>query len=787
MPKSKKSDTVGEACPSIDHDQDHETPLGTESNQPKKSRAATKSDKSRKSNRSGRDTSHDSSATLKPADAKKSKTTSKSRKSRESNKADEGCHDTDHEQHANGKSEESRPKVAPRTDKSWKSNRSALETSHDSSATLNPADVKKSGTASKARKSRGSNKTDEGFYDTDHEHSSNDKSKESKKPMPSPRSRKSKDSSQTGEVCPDPEHEPSKSPEHSRLKIPSKSRKSRESNKTEEGCPDVDHELSSSAEDPKSNSSPKSRKPHSNDTEEQCPDTDHDPSTSPGKTSKYKTEERNQDLSEPQECHHADHQQPVDSPKSSTLATKSDKVETQQKAAKNEPGSSSKQAKQSSSETKKSKISSKSKMMGKLKKSKFDEECVDGDHGSSAENPKKDKKPKKEKKPKGEKTDKKDKKSGKAATSEDNCVETDHWPSSSDAKKLKKLIESREGKAKRQIEKGEKSIEKMEKSRTSSSSKSKSQKDCTCVQEHDLADCDVVQTNDGAASRKVSKSDLSTAPRTPAQAFPRGIQIMAKNTNTLEGGFPYPKELAPFEISKEDWARFCAKLTESLGKQKIAYAIEKVLDICAEEDVKFFRPKGFIMRLDMPGEEQYGLDIMDIYHSQLGNVHTDNFTTMPPNSKEYSGAIKHKHHVRERTKDRKHLETVREKAFRSTRLMLDPIIVLQDPHLATQRGWARWIIACNQAQKLAAEAPPKRMDNKPWYGYFPARWDRWPPSKHLYYDRFRGSSHALGTKSSPAICLIPDYDSMDQRGNPYTSPVIPCDEVEFAVLHPDQQ
>lgn len=188
---------------------------------------------------------------------------------------------------------------------------------------------------------------------------------------------------------------------------------------------------------------------------------------------------------------------------------------------------------------------------------------------------------------------------------------------------------------------------------------------------------------------------------------------MAKNTDSLNRGFPYPKELAPFGISKEDWAIFCAKLAGPLAKRNIAYAIEEVLDICAEEDVKFFRPKGFIMRLDMPGEEHYGLDIMDIYHAQLGRVHTDNFTTSPPISKEYSGAIKHKHNTRERSKDRKHLESLRKKAFKSTRLLLDPIVVLKDAHLATQRGWARWIIARNEAQKLAAEAPPKRVDNKP--------------------------------------------------------------------------
>ncbi|KAH7310947.1 hypothetical protein BKA65DRAFT_352796, partial [Rhexocercosporidium sp. MPI-PUGE-AT-0058] len=99
---------------------------------------------------------------------------------------------------------------------------------------------------------------------------------------------------------------------------------------------------------------------------------------------------------------------------------------------------------------------------------------------------------------------------------------------------------------------------------------------------------------------------------------------------------------------------------------------------------------GFIMRVDMPGEEQYGLDIMDIYHPKPGSIHTDNFATIPPHSKEFSGVIKHHHHIRKRTKDRKHLETLRDEAFRSTRLILDPVIVLKDPELATKRGWARW-------------------------------------------------------------------------------------------------
>lgn len=235
---------------------------------------------------------------------------------------------------------------------------------------------------------------------------------------------------------------------------------------------------------------------------------------------------------------------------------------------------------------------------------------------------------------------------------------------------------------------------------------------------------------------------------------------MAKHTDTLAGGFPYPKEMMAFAISKERWAKFCSDLTAPLATKKIPYVIEEILDICTTWDVKYFRPKGFIVRLDMPGEEKYGLEFLDIYHSRLGAIHTDNLTAVAPREAEHTGAIKHKHHVRERRKDRKHLETLREKAFRSTRLMIDPVVVLKDPSLAEQRGWTRWISACKVAHDLAEEAPPKRKDNQPWYGYSPVRMDRWPPSKHLYYDRFRGSALTSGSKKRSFTYVVPDHDSV---------------------------
>lgn len=273
---------------------------------------------------------------------------------------------------------------------------------------------------------------------------------------------------------------------------------------------------------------------------------------------------------------------------------------------------------------------------------------------------------------------------------------------------------------------------------------------------HTIDDCAGVPNTDGPSSRKQSVTALrdaesegikaktiiriaKTLKPSPDKAFPRGLQLLAKNTDTLLGGFPYVKELAAFDIRKSDWDSFCKKLTEPLAKKGIAYAIESVLDVCADYDVNFFRPRGFMMRLDMPGEEKYGLELLDIYHiPTTRSNHTDNLTALPSSTREYTGIIKHKQHKPSRTNAKRHLANIRKKAFCSTRIMLDPIIVLNDFELASERGWARWIVACKEAQQLAKKTPIVK-DNKPLFGYFPVRYDRWPPSKHLYYERFRGT------------------------------------------------
>jgi hypothetical protein len=89
--------------------------------------------------------------------------------------------------------------------------------------------------------------------------------------------------------------------------------------------------------------------------------------------------------------------------------------------------------------------------------------------------------------------------------------------------------------------------------------------------------------------------------------LPRGLIIMARKTNHLRRGFPYPKLLLQCGITKAQWKLVCKALVATLDPgwwsywrehRGIAYELEKVLDIAAALDQKFFRPKGLVMRLD---------------------------------------------------------------------------------------------------------------------------------------------------------------------------------------------
>ncbi|CAG8948943.1 hypothetical protein HYFRA_00002071 [Hymenoscyphus fraxineus] len=319
---------------------------------------------------------------------------------------------------------------------------------------------------------------------------------------------------------------------------------------------------------------------------------------------------------------------------------------------------------------------------------------------------------------------------------------------------------------------------------------------------------------DGSKEKKSKKKDKNcseNASQEPSEAIatgavdlPRGLMVMAYNSNDLTKGFPYPKVLSGFGLSKENWETFVMGITAPTRAWReqcrgLAYEIENILDIVHEWDVQYFRKKGFLVRLDMPGEEKYGLDFMDLYYEGTGNRKTFNV------AHGISGVL-HKDKMKE-TKA-KNLTRIREKGFISTRIVMDPIAILDNETLYEQRGWLRWDQACTHAKNAQineAQAPKVPMKNEPYKpydeaensGFKPrARVDRWPTSKHFYYERFRArhiqfstndgyrrGSYSSGYRTYYSF-WFPDGDSMDQRTGGADNSVLPCDDLPQEFVMP---
>lgn len=184
-------------------------------------------------------------------------------------------------------------------------------------------------------------------------------------------------------------------------------------------------------------------------------------------------------------------------------------------------------------------------------------------------------------------------------------------------------------------------------------------------------------------------------------------------------------------------------------------------------DKTYFRKKGLIARIDMPGEEKYGIDFMDL----SGGRRTYNVAHA------FEGKIKEEKKKFKDTKESR-LKRARLSAYSGTRIVLDPVSVLNNTKLAWERGWTQWIEVCAYAEQAMREKRPVPVDNKPWdFNKIPTkRVDGWPPSKHLYYDRFRGHNLDIEGYDEHYDFFIPDEDSMDKRG--FDQSIISCDMVE---------
>jgi len=214
-------------------------------------------------------------------------------------------------------------------------------------------------------------------------------------------------------------------------------------------------------------------------------------------------------------------------------------------------------------------------------------------------------------------------------------------------------------------------------------------------------------------------------------------------------GFPYPRAvMLKYGVTEHHWKSFCETMhdvvrayaadapwfgavkTDGEDGADIPTLIDLILDKVSEWDTSFFRPKGLLVRLDMPGEARFGLTNMDIWHKTLGAPgHIDNCQgILSQNTFQFEEGD-----IRGRKTKSRHLRKLLEITYSSTRLVFDEVTVLQDVKTAYERGWMVWNASCHWARILKGQ--PKAFPG----GFAAARADRWPRSKHFYYERFVGT------------------------------------------------
>ncbi|KAG9243555.1 hypothetical protein BJ878DRAFT_113425 [Calycina marina] len=276
--------------------------------------------------------------------------------------------------------------------------------------------------------------------------------------------------------------------------------------------------------------------------------------------------------------------------------------------------------------------------------------------------------------------------------------------------------------------------------------------------EHDERRAETLHVIPIPFEKSISVIELNAGPAPEEHILPRGLIVPCREQVDprykprdehygFHGGFPFPEILKQYGITQENWQEFTNALDDvvrpyatnapwfgavKLEGEKgadIPQLIDTILYTVAEWELKLFRPRGLLMRMDMPGEAKFGLTAMDIYHKARGKRgHIDNCL----------GVLSRRAYNFEKNESFyqprwfRHLLCLLESTYASTRIVIDEASVMDDPKLAYERGWMVWIAACHWAH-VVKETHTDCCD------LGPMRSDRWPRSKHFYYERFVGT------------------------------------------------
>lgn len=255
---------------------------------------------------------------------------------------------------------------------------------------------------------------------------------------------------------------------------------------------------------------------------------------------------------------------------------------------------------------------------------------------------------------------------------------------------------------------------------------------------------------------------LAITPSFTAKPYQTGIQVPSRGR--VADGFPYPPGLAAYEILEEDWNKFTAYLTSLITPQRkkkkkktpirlvlpfggrggksekldFQKSLSKVFEYVRASQNNLFRPKGLLMRVDIP-EEGVGMEFMDLYHgghvdrlsdtwgieARVANAepvadgeeidttaedvaaHSKVSRTALQPSKAQTKANKVQtkaNRAQDKTleKARKqqlkalgHLNNAQKKMSQRIRIVIEPVTVLGNVERSDKNGWTAWIRHCD--------------------------------------------------------------------------------------------